>query len=75
VSVRKRTLFELTVPPQYQDTEIGKLAEELKKEGISYRYETKLTLEQFNEFCDKTERLMMLIDTSLGITPIKASWN
>lgn len=65
-------LFELEVPEKFKDTEIGNLTEELKKEGLEFRCEKKPTKEEFYNFFERIEKLMMLIDESLEVNPIKA---
>lgn len=67
--------FELEVPPQYKDTNIGKLAEELRDLGLQYRLDEEPTKEDFDNFFKKCEELMMLIDESLGVISVKADYN
>ena len=67
--------FEMKIPKQFRKTEIGKLAKWIKDTGITYRNDYDVTQKQFTEFYNKCEELMILIDTELGIKPIKADWN
>lgn len=71
-------LFELEVPEKYKGTEIGDLAERLQKRGLEYRLDfnqPKPTLEDFKNFFEEMEKLMMLIDKDLGVEPIEADYN
>jgi len=65
---------EFEIPEQYKDTELGKLAQELSNEAWDRR--TKITTqEDFDKFHERLEELCRLIDKSLGIEPVQATWN
>lgn len=68
-------LYELEVPPQFVETEIGRLAVELREEGLRRRLMVSTSAEEFGAFFDKLETLCRLIDEALGVTPIKATYN
>ncbi len=68
--------IELQIPKQYKGTEIGNLALWIKTTGTEYRLSFgHITDEQFTEFFNKCEELMILIDKDFYLKPIKATWN
>ncbi len=68
--------FDLQIPKQFKGTEVGHIALWLQTTGIEYRLNFgHITEEQFTEFFNKCEELMILIDKELGLKPVKADWN
>lgn len=66
--------FELEIPKQFKKTELGKLAKELQEEAIERRL-GRTTLEEFNSFFERLEKLCRLIDKELGVKSVEAEWN
>jgi hypothetical protein len=67
--------YEFTVPDEYKDKPIGKLAEKLRREALGYRMIDKVTRAKFEQFHHEVEKLAMLIDKELGIKVVKAEWS
>ena len=60
-------LFELEIPRQFKDKEIGKIAAELKKVSEGLNWSHKKTEEEFNKFYDKCKTIFILVDKELGV--------
>ncbi len=66
--------YELEIPAVFEDTAIGKLAKELKEEAIERRLGT-TTKKEFENFFDRLEELVMMIDRYFLVDVKKAQWN
>jgi len=66
--------YELTIPEQFKDTDIGKLAKELQDEAIERRL-CSSTKQDIKNFFDKLEKLCMMIDKHLGVEDIEADFS
>ncbi len=69
--------YDLEIPQQFIDTEIGKLAQEIRDTALhlGHGFAEKATKKDYDEIFEKLEKLGMLIDKQLGVEPVKAQWN
>lgn len=68
--------YELEIPEQFKNTEIEKLALEIKNISLhlGHGFKQKATREDYQKIFENIEKLGMLIDKELGIEPIEATW-
>ena len=68
--------YEFEIPEKFKDTEIGELAEWLKKWPLywGHGFQEKATKKDFADTFDKVKRLAFLLDKELGFEPVKAQW-
>lgn len=66
--------FEFEIPEKFKETEIGKLAKELRDEAIERRLDRITTKEDFAKFFDRLELLCRMIDKELGVEDIEADY-
>lgn len=67
--------FEFKIPDQWKDHKIGILATGLQNTAIEWRMKELGDKKAFDNFFERCEELMMLIDKELGIEVEKAQWN
>jgi hypothetical protein len=71
-------LFELKIPKQFKNTQIGKKAKELQELALSLghgdRMMDKNCENDFFKVIELTKEIGILIDKKLGIKPIRGSW-
>jgi len=70
-------LYELEIPQQFKNKQIGRLAKEIQSKSLywGHGFKKKPTDKQFQEIFEKFEKVARLIDKELGVKTIKAKWN
>ena len=69
-------LYELEIPEQFENTELGRLAKKLQHKALElgHGFTKSATKKDFKECVRLTKDIGLLIDKELGIKPIKGDW-
>lgn len=73
--------YDLKIPKQFKNTEIGKLALAIKDKSLNYGHgeglmgQIKVGEKEYLEVFADLEKLALMIDEKLGVKTSKAEWN
>lgn len=69
-------LYEIEIPPEWKNTEIGTKVSELKNLGLEmgHGFKCKHTKKDVDKLFNLTQKIAILIDKKLGLEPDIGSW-